>query len=115
MSGNPCTVCGACCATYRVSFHCGETDDFPGGNVPTSLTERIADLMTCMRGTAAQPPRCVALRGKVGEAVSCVIYERRPSPCREFAPLAVLGSSDDQACTDARRRHGLPPLGEETA
>jgi hypothetical protein len=62
-----------------------------------------------MRGTAAQPPRCVALRGEVGRAVSCLIYAQRPGPCREFAPLATVGRGDE-ACDDARRRHGLPPL-----
>jgi len=106
---NPCQSCGACCATYRVSFHSGETDEFPGGQVPTGLTETVTATTACMRGTAAQPPRCIALRGKVGEAAACAIYEYRPSACREFAPLAALGRGDE-ACTDARRRHGLPAL-----
>lgn len=104
-----CTTCGACCATYRVSFHCNEVDDEPGGRVPAVLTEVVTAEARCMRGTADQPPRCVALRGEVGESVSCAIYEYRPSPCREFAPLAAVGRGDD-ACDDARRRHNLPPL-----
>lgn len=106
---NPCVSCGACCATYRVSFYCGETDEFPGGCVPSGLVEQVTSVMACMRGTAAQPPRCIALHGEVGKSVSCAIYEQRPSPCREFAPLAAVGRSDE-ACADARRRHGLPPL-----
>lgn len=106
---NPCQSCGACCAAYRVSFHCGETDEFPGGVVPAGLTEPMTATTVCMRGTAAQPPRCVALHGTIGAAVSCAIYEYRPSACREFAPLAVLGRGDE-ACSEARRRHGLPPL-----
>lgn len=106
---NPCVSCGACCAAYRVSFYCGETDDFPGGIVPVGLTEQITSVMVCMRGTATQPPRCIALRGEIGHAVSCVIYEQRPSACREFAPLAAVGRGDD-ACNEARRRHGLSPL-----
>jgi Fe-S-cluster containining protein len=106
---NPCTSCGACCAAYRVSFYCGETDGFPGGCVPSGLVEQVTSVMACMRGTAAQPPRCVALQGEIGKSVSCAIYEQRPSPCREFAPLAAVGRSDE-ACADARRRHGLPPL-----
>lgn len=110
VSGGPCIVCGACCATYQVSFHRCETDDFPGGSVPAALTEQVTADMVCMRGTAAQPPRCMALRGTVGKAVSCAIYEHRPSPCREFAPLAAVGVGD-LACTDARRRHGLSALG----
>lgn len=107
--GSPCQSCGACCATYRVSFHCGEMDDVPGGWVPSGLVERVTSVMACMRGTERQPPRCVALRGDIGTAVSCAIYESRPSACRDFAPLSAVGRGDE-ACDDARRRHGLPPL-----
>lgn len=77
--------------------------------MPTGLAEQITPTMACMRGTGTRPPRCVALRGEIGVAVSCAIYEFRPSPCQEFAPLASVGRGDD-ACNDARRRHGLPPL-----
>jgi len=108
---NPCTSCGACCATYRVSFYHGETDDLPGGLVPAGLVEKLTAVMACMRGTERQPPRCVALRGAIGESVSCAIYEFRPSPCREFAPLAAVGRGDD-ACNAARARHGLGMLSE---
>jgi Fe-S-cluster containining protein len=104
-----CTTCGACCATYRVSFHRTEVDEEPGGHVPAALTEGITEESHCMRGTADQPPRCIALRGEVGGSVSCAIYELRPSACREFAPLAAVGRGDE-ACNDARRRHNLPPL-----
>lgn len=65
--------------------------------------------MACMRGTERQPPRCMALRGEVGGEVACSIYEFRPSACREFAPLAAVGRGDE-ACSEARRRHGLPLL-----
>jgi Fe-S-cluster containining protein len=81
----------------------------PGGRVPAGLTEPITSHLACMRGTASQPSRCVALRGAVGAAVSCAIYEFRPAACREFAPLAALGRGDE-ACNEARRRHRLPPL-----
>lgn len=106
---NHCQACGACCATYRVSFYQGELDDFPGGVVPSELVEKLTPVMACMRGTDRQPPRCVALRGEIGVAVTCSIYEFRPSPCREFAPLAAVGRGDD-ACNSARRRHGLTEL-----
>jgi Fe-S-cluster containining protein len=105
----PCQRCGACCATYRVTFHCGESDEFDGGTVPAGLAEPITGALACMRGTAAQPPRCVALHGEIGVAVACAIYEFRPSACRDFAPLAAVGRGDP-ACDEARRRHGLPPL-----
>jgi hypothetical protein len=106
---SPCQSCGACCAAYRVSFSCHEVDDLPGGSVPEALVESVAPHLVCMRGTASAPVRCVALRGKIGEAVRCAIYEFRPSACREFAPLAAVGRGDE-ACNEARRRHGLPEL-----
>ena len=81
----------------------------PGGCVPAGLIEPIASQLVCMRGTANPPSRCIALRGNIGEAVSCAIYELRPEACREFAPLAAVGCGDE-ACTEARRRHHLPPL-----
>jgi len=81
----------------------------PGGRVPAGLVEPVGSQLVCMRGTAAPPLRCVALRGRIGEAVSCAIFEFRPEACREFAPLAAVGHGDE-ACTEARRRHQLPPL-----
>ncbi|MBP9932038.1 MAG: YkgJ family cysteine cluster protein [Rhodoferax sp.] len=109
-----CQRCGACCASFRVSFHVEEVDDQPGGRVPAGLVELLSGQLVCMRGTAAAPSRCVALRGRIGDAVSCAIYEFRPSACRDFAPLAAVGSGDE-ACNEARRRHGLLPLGRALA
>ena len=106
---SPCQQCGACCASYRVSFYAGEMDEMPGGIVPSGLVEQINSVMACMRGTERQPPRCVALHGTIGVSVACSIYEFRSSTCRDFSPYAELGQGDD-ACTEARRRHGLPPL-----
>ena len=106
---SPCQSCGACCATFRVSFPCHEVDDLPDGTVPEALVESIGPHLACMRGTGNAPMRCVALRGTIGASVSCAIYEIRPSACREFAPLAALGRGDE-ACNEARRRHGLADL-----
>ena len=106
---SPCQSCGACCATYRVTLPECELDESPGGHVPTGLTEPWTSGTACMRGTGAQPPRCIALRGEIGREVACRIYESRPDACREFGALAAVGRGDD-ACDDARRRHGLPPL-----
>jgi Fe-S-cluster containining protein len=47
--------------------------------------------------------RCSALSGKIGVAVSCVIYAVRPEVCRTCMP-------GDAECSMARRRHGLPVL-----
>ena len=106
---SPCQTCGACCASYRVSFPCHEVDDLSGGQVPWPLVESIGPHLFCMRGTGSAPVRCVALHGTVGQSVSCAIYEFRPTACREFAPLAAVGRSDE-ACDEALRRHGLAPL-----
>src|SRR2546426_9292761 len=107
-SDNPCTRCGACCASFRVDFSVQELDS-EGGRVPGGLTVPVTDTLCRMRGTDHASPRCAALSGHVGERAVCGIYEWRPSPCREFGALAPLGLGDD-ACTRARARHGLPPL-----
>jgi len=105
-----CLSCGACCAAFRVDFHCADLDSAEHPGVPVALTVLLTATLVRLRGTDAAPPRCVALEGKIGEQVSCTIYERRPGPCRDFAPYAPLGIGDD-ACDRARRRYGLLPLG----
>lgn len=92
MTANICKSCGACCASFRVSFYWGEADDVPGGIVPAELTEAVSPHLRCMKGTAGKPVRCVALDGEVGKLVSCNIYSQRPSTCREFDVLEADGS-----------------------
>lgn len=104
-----CLSCGACCAAFRVDFHCADLASTPGGCVPVALTLPLTATLVRMRGTDDAPPRCIALEGEVGQSVRCTIYEQRPGPCRDFAPYAPLGIGDD-ACDRARRRYGLPPL-----
>ena len=106
-----CTSCGACCATYPVIFSRQELDSAAGGWVPVELSENDPIFSRCayMRGTHEQPRRCVALQGVIGSKVSCEIYDRRPSPCRDFAMEADAGKGDLR-CGDARRLHGLLPL-----
>lgn len=105
---NPCMICGACCAYFRVSFYWAEADD-AGGCVPASLTEPLTPFLRCMSGTNNRQSRCTALSGEPGVSVSCSIYENRPSPCREFAMSGENGEEND-ACNRARARYGLPPL-----
>lgn len=102
---SPCQSCGACCATLRITFPAGELAA-EGGSIPDRLAEPYGSVM-CMRTTAEG--RCIALRGTPGIDVGCTIYEWRPQPCREFAPLAALGRGD-AACDAARRKVGLLPL-----
>jgi Fe-S-cluster containining protein len=107
-SENPCTRCGACCASFRVDFAVEELEGC-GGAVPEGLAVIVTDHTARMRGTDHAQPRCAALVGQVGVKAGCGIYEWRPSPCREFGQLAPLGRGDE-ACARARARHGLPPL-----
>jgi Fe-S-cluster containining protein len=44
--------------------------------------------------------RCIALEGKVGETVCCMVYPNRPKSCQQF----VVGS---ELCKEARKEKGL--------
>ncbi|HSV57559.1 MAG TPA: YkgJ family cysteine cluster protein [Variovorax sp.] len=99
---SPCQQCGACCAAFRVDFSIHELDDH-GGHVPSGLAVDVNDSLCRMRGTDHARPRCAALVGRIGEAVSCGIYEWRPNPCHEL-------EAGSDACQRARARHGLLPL-----
>ncbi|MDN3921946.1 YkgJ family cysteine cluster protein [Roseateles violae] len=105
---NPCTDCGACCASFRVDFARAELQS-EGGCVPDGLAVELNDSLARMRGSDHLRPRCAALVGTVGVKASCGIYEWRPSPCREFGLRAPMGIGDE-ACARARARHGLAPL-----
>ena len=105
---HPCRSCGACCATFRVSFYWAECAS-GGGAVPDALAERISPFLAAMVGTSSHPPRCIAHAGEVGRSSACTIYEHRPSPCHELRASWEDGTPDDR-CDRARARHGLPPL-----
>lgn len=101
-----CQTCGACCASLRVDFHPAELAGGAfawGDGVPAEMTVPLTPAMVRMKGTDESPPRCIALSGEVGRAVGCTIYDRRPSPCREF-------DIEHAACNRARQRCGLAPL-----
>ncbi len=99
-----CQACGACCASFRVDFSIDETAS-AGGCVPDGLWVPLTGTLARLRGTDHAQPRCAALYGQVGQRATCGIYEWRPGPCREF-------EEGSEACAQARRRHGLPPLGD---
>ena len=98
-----CVKCGACCASFRVSFYWGETSIHEQGLVPAELTTAISPHHVCMKGTEQKPVHCVALVGVVGREVSCNIYEQRSSTCREF-------EAGSEACNRARSMHSMPEL-----
>lgn len=97
---NPCVRCGACCASFRVSFYWAEA---PVRGLSERWTEQVNPWHSCMAGTNQSAPRCNALHGVVGQAVTCSTYAQRPSPCREV-------EVGDEKCNKARARHGLTPL-----
>lgn len=95
-----CQACGACCATFRVSFYWAEADDAPCGTVPVELTQPVSPTLRCMVGTGVKPVRCVALEGELGRHVACRIHPLRSSTCREV-------QVGDEQCRKARAQRGL--------
>jgi Fe-S-cluster containining protein len=106
---NPCLNCGACCAYYRASFYWAECDDVLPGGVPVELTQDFNSFYRVMVGTDQKNPWCTALLGIIGKRVSCNIYERRASVCRDFDPSWQKGAHNER-CDKARIRWGLEPL-----
>ncbi len=97
-----CRTCGACCGpeldegthvdlfdvdVQRLSHAFREKHVVARGDGESSLATK----RTRSSGTV-----CVALLGSVGRRVSCSIYERRPSACRDYVP----GSP---GCLESRR------------
>lgn len=112
---NPCLKCGACCATFRVSFYWSEANPANDGSVPLEMTEPLPPYLSCMRGTNQPHPRCAALCGQVGDQVSCSIYTLRSSTCHEFGFHSENGHlsicpEDLERCNQAREVWGLSPL-----
>lgn len=108
-AANPCLRCGACCALFEVVFDQTETDACRDGGVPFQYTLRVDQARCAMRGTEGLNKRCAALEGKVTHTVSCAIYSRRPSCCRDFRG----GWEKDivnPICNRARTIYGLPPF-----
>ena len=109
---NPCLACGACCASFRVSFYCGEVVGGSAGRVPAELTSKVNDVLACMRGTERGGGRCIALVGTLGRpGIACRIYADRPTTCREFDAWLADGTPDPD-CQRVRAAIGLPRLPE---
>jgi Fe-S-cluster containining protein len=113
MPVNPCLSCGACCAFYRATFYWAEAEDYTPGGVPLEMTKKLNNVRLLMKGTGGKPPRCMALEGLIGRSVSCSIYERRPSVCREFDP-SWQNTASNPRCDKARLAWGLEPLKPES-
>lgn len=110
---HPCLDCGACCASFRVSFYWQESlESFGDWTVPIDKAEVLDAFHLNMKGTNQKNPLCQCLKGIVGQSVSCEIYENRPSPCRNFQASYEFGERNIR-CDEARFRHGLAPLKPE--
>lgn len=84
-----CLKCGACC------IEAGRVTVSPQDPTPKYLTQKHNLESRCM--AKYMGGRCKALKGVIGESVSCSIYDRRPAVCRQFKP----GS---EGCLDSRER-----------
>ncbi|MBS1958488.1 MAG: YkgJ family cysteine cluster protein [Bdellovibrionales bacterium] len=102
---NPCISCGACCARFRVSFDSLEKVP-PAYHYPLSPYKNALKSKIDSEGR----PRCTALRGALGNHVSCGIYDFRPSPCRAFRYSYEGGGPREERCDQARASIGLAPL-----
>ena len=62
-----------------------------------------------MIGTDQKNPRCIALKGVIGESSVCGIYENRPNCCRIFKASFENGLNN-VSCDEARAGKGLRAL-----
>ena len=117
---HPCQLCGACCASFRVTFYWREAEDstlltesknqHPQPIVPKGYWIESNSMQRQMKGTEHKHlPKCIALKGRIGEFVSCEIYNNRPTPCQNFKASYEHGLHEKR-CDEARKRHGLKPL-----
>lgn len=117
ISKHPCLSCGACCASYRVSFDVEESklnNKNRDWCVPVNMTENNGNSTFSMKGTNQKHrPSCFALKGEIGKKVTCEIYINRPSPCRQFTASFEDGKRHPR-CDEARKKHGLKPLRPES-
>lgn len=103
-----CQQCGACCSPldYAVDWVTVTQADvarlLPAERLhvlPRPRGEYVGDLLT-VTGRPDNLCACCFLAGRIGENVSCMIYERRPQGCRDF-------ENGSQACLDARAKAGV--------
>ena len=94
-----CQACGACCA-YSA--------DWPRFTLESEAALALIPekfVATDLSGMRCSGGRCDALRGEIGAATACGIYDVRPDVCRACLP-------GDPECRLAREKYGLPPLAE---
>jgi Fe-S-cluster containining protein len=89
-----CTKCGACCS-FKWSWPVLRKDRADAVKIPIEMQRQDYPLLK-----TSDAGRCVALRGEVGQCVSCSIYADRPDACRKFVPGSTL-------CKEARAKFGI--------
>lgn len=99
VSVSPCLSCGACCAYSHEWPRFSTESDEELARIPQAL---VAPSLAGMR---CEGERCMALSGKIGEAVACTIYAARPHVCRAC-------EAGDSECATARAHYGMEPLPE---
>lgn len=102
-----CFECGQCCQYFRVSFYHAEVDGNGVGVVPESMVTQLSPHLVCMKGTELGGGKCVALAYSSAEGYRCSIYEKRPTPCREFNIVNDDGQINPD-CQKLRASIGLP-------
>lgn len=96
-----CRTCGACCAPQRNdAVYVGVTPADVARMTRLWRERHVAHGAILTKLDPVGRCVCVALRGAVGQRVSCAIYGRRPQECRSF----TAGSKE---CLTARRQAGL--------
>lgn len=96
-SPSPCQACGACCSYAADWPRFTLEDDADIARLPPEL------VCPSLKGMRCDGARCSALRGEIGVATSCRVYDLRPEVCRACEP-------GDDACNMARQRFGLAPI-----
>ena len=99
---NPCQSCGACCATFRVSFHRSQLDSEVGGYVPETLADEETQSTCRMRGTdrssrieaaITNDGRVHGIRMNIRENVGAYLRAPEPSCVILIAPRRRHGAS----------------------
>lgn len=95
-----CMDCGACCSHFKVYFSIKNNPQYIKIYDKVNI---INENKVFMKGTENfNKGCCVALEGKVGEKVSCSIYENRPDVCRKFERVLPNGKINPK-CIKAKK------------
>ena len=100
-----CRTCGACCAPERNDpFYVGVTAADLDRMTRVWRDRYVSRDAVLTKLDPVGRCVCVALRGAIGQTVSCSIYARRPEECRRL-------TAGTKECLAARRQAGLtvPP------